>query len=188
VSSSNWICDRCQKENPAGAPLCIHCEATPDASHPEPSRSPRRYPLWLAAVIPATLFVVFATVSMLRVSQRITADPSIPVRDPSRASCVETYGITLNQSEYYVREYTSAFSANKPNGSTPELSTVLKGMAHNTCGENLKNVRLHMVVHDADGRKGDGFFLIQNIADGEVQSFERAWMGRVVTYEVTADH
>jgi hypothetical protein len=107
-------------------------------------------------------------------------------RESNRASCVETYGITLTTSELYVREWSLGAPANNPNKS-PELSTLLRGMAHNGCGENLKNVRIRFVVHDDDRRKGDGFYLIESMAIGESKSFERAWMGRVTSYEVTAD-
>lgn len=149
----------------------------------ETVRPERRYPLWLAAMLPALLFVIFATVTTLRVSKKIA--PDVP-GDPARVACVETYGITLNQSEYYVREFAPAFEAKRPDNS-PELSTVLRGMVRNGCGHDLKNVRLHLVVHDDAGRTGEAFHMIQEIADGEVKSFERAWMGRVVTYEVAAD-
>ena len=104
----------------------------------------------------------------------------------SRPLCVETYGIHLNASEYYVREWAMGIPANNPN-KTPELSTVLSGMARNGCGENLKNVRIRFVVHDKEGRKGDGYYLIESLAIGEAKPFERAWMGRVTSYEVTAD-
>ncbi len=109
-------------------------------------------------------------------------------RDSNRTSCVETYGITLSASEYYVREWTVGAPAINPNNKSPELSTVLRGMARNNCGEALKNVHLRFVVQDDGRRKGDGFFLIDSLGVGEAKPFERAWMGRVTSYEVTADH
>jgi hypothetical protein len=127
-----------------------------------------------------------AMLSLSRVAKTINPDSGGPRVDPNRPSCVETYGITLNLSEYYVREWAVGAPATSPTKS-PELSTVLKGMARNGCGEDLKNVRIKFVVHDDTGRKGDGTYLIESIAAGEVKSFERAWMGRVTSYEVGAD-
>jgi hypothetical protein len=99
---------------------------------------------------------------------------------------VETYGITLNTSESYVPEWTVGAPARSAT-STPELSTVVRGMARNSCDENLKDVQIRFVVHDDGGRKGDGNFVFETLAVGEVKPFERAWMGRVTSYEITAD-
>jgi len=119
-------------------------------------------------------------------ARMINPSSGSPLRASNRPSCVETYGITLDSSEYYVHEWAAGMPAPKANG-TPELSTVLRGMARNGCGENLTNVRISFTVHDEAGRKGDGFYLIESMAVGEVRPFERAWMGRVNSYEVTAD-
>jgi hypothetical protein len=126
--------------------------------------------------------MITASVSLLRVAKTINPGAAGSARDPNKPACVETYGITLNLSEYYVRE----FAAVKPTN-TPELSTVVKGMAHNLCGEDLSNVHLKFEVHDDGGHKGDGYYLIEKLAAGQAAPFEKAWMGRVVSYEVTAD-
>ena len=144
----------------------------------------RRFPLWIAT-LPAVFFVLFAMSQFFRAAGVVGPDGG-RTSAPKRLSCVETYGISLDLSEYYVRDMGGGIPvASKTH--TPELSTVLRGMARNGCGEQLKNVRLRFLVHDDAGRKGEGTYLIDSMADGEVKSFERAWMGRVTSYEVGAD-
>ena len=63
---------------------------------------------------------------------------------------------------------------------------MVRGVVRNGCGENLKNVRLKFVVHDDAGAKGEGFYLLDTISVGEAKTFERAWMGHVTSYEITA--
>ena len=99
--------------------------------------------------------------------------------------CVETYGVTLSSSDQYVREWTLGAPANNATR-TPEISTVLRGMARNGCGEDLKNVRIRLVVRDEAGAKGEGSYMIDGLVVGEAKPFERAWMGRVTSYEITA--
>lgn len=151
-----------------------------------PSR--RGFPLWLAA-LPAAVITIFFVVPAIRQfsGAALAMDPTLESsRKSNRPSCVETYGITLNSSEYFVREWALGIPA--PNRSnTPELSTVLRGMARNGCGEDLKNVHIRFVVHDHNGHKGDGYYLIETLAIGEAKPFERAWMGRVTSYEITTD-
>lgn len=157
---------------------------------PDSSRTKRSFPLWAAALPGLLIALFFAGNAMLQFSRAAgSINPSSGDSRPksNRASCVETYGITLSASEYYVREWSLGMPATSANNKTPELSTVLRGMARNDCGESLKNVRLRFVVHDEGGKKGDGSFLIENLAVGEAKSFERAWMGRVISYEITAD-
>jgi hypothetical protein len=82
------------------------------------------------------------------------------------------------------------FAPGIPSASTnksPEISTVLTGTVRNGCQENLTNVRVLFEVHDDSGKKGEGSYLIPSLAIGEAKSFERAWIGRVTTYEVTAE-
>jgi hypothetical protein len=50
----------------------------------------------------------------------------------------------------------------------------------------MKNVRLHFVVHDDAGQRGEGFVNIDEIAASEAKPFEKAWMGRVTSYDITA--
>jgi hypothetical protein len=63
---------------------------------------------------------------------------------------IETYSVTLDSSQLYVPEWQVGMQANPS-----QLSTVLRGMVRNGCGENMKNVRLHFVVHDDAGKKGE---------------------------------
>lgn len=94
-------------------------------------------------------------------------------------TCVETYGITLANSEFYVREG-QQFS---PRG-TPEISTVLSGMVRNDCGEFLKSVTIPIQVRDDAGKRGDGSVTVSELNAGEAKLFSKAWMGRVTSYEI----
>jgi len=137
----------------------------------------------------ALFFVSNALLQFSRASG--TIKPVSPVSDNSRreskgASCVEIYGLTISDSDNYVREWTLGMPANKPS-QTPERATVLRGVARNGCGEDLKNVRLRFIVHDDEGRRGNGEYLIETMAVGEAKAFDKAWMGRVTSYEVTAN-
>ena len=134
------------------------------------------------------MFVIFATVALVRVSKAVSPVSGGPELGPSKPGCVETYGITLNLSEYYVREWQLGDPV-VPNrqDKTPEVSTVVRGMARNSCGEEVKNVQIKFVVHDDAGKKGEGSYLIESMAAGEVKAFEKAWMGKVVSYDVTAN-
>ncbi len=93
--------------------------------------------------------------------------------------CVDTYGINLANSEYYVPEG-QQFLPRK----TAELSTVLSGMVRNNCGQKLKSVTIHINVHDDDGKRGDGVVTFFELNDGEAKPFSKAWMGRVTSYEI----
>ena len=99
---------------------------------------------------------------------------------------MDTYGITLNLSDQYVPELAPGIPAANPNKS-PEVSTLLSGVARNGCQENLANVRIRFEVHDDSGKKGEGTYLIESLPIGDVKPFERAWMGRVTSYEVTVE-
>jgi len=92
---------------------------------------------------------------------------------------VETYGITLTNSEFYVPEG-QQFSPRQ----TPKLSTVVSGMARNDCGELLKSVTIHIQVRDDAGKRGEGSVLIPDLGPGESKPFSKAWMGRVASYEI----
>ncbi len=184
MTSANWECGNCHRQNPAGAPLCIYCQASPSVPVLEPSGIKRRYPLWMA-VLPGLIFIIYAMLQVSRATRAIGPGPGNP--GPEKVlSCVETYDITLNLSEYYVPEWSPGMPASNPSNS-PQLSTVLRGMARNGCGENLKNVRIKFVVHGDSGQKGDGSYTIESMAMGEVKPFEKAWMGRVASYEVAAE-
>jgi len=99
---------------------------------------------------------------------------------------VDTYGITLNLSDQYVPEWAPGIPAANPNKS-PKVSTVLTGVARNGCQENLTNVRIRFEVRDDSGKKGEGTYLIESLPIGDVKPFERAWIGRVTSFEVTAE-
>ena len=180
MSPDNWKCGCCGNQNPAGAPLCIRCQANPSAPKPQRPPSIRRFPAWIAA-LPAIFLTVNAAVQFSRISQKINPGSG----KQNVLSCVETYGITLDLSEYYVRDNGMGFPAPRRN-ETPELSTVVKGMARNNCGEEIKDLRLKFVVHDDAGRKGEGSFLLGRMVPGDIKPFERAWMGRVTFYNIEA--
>jgi hypothetical protein len=160
----------------------------PTSSTPPPSAPKRRLPLWVAA-LPALLIPIFlmvrATVQFSAAAKTFNPVSSDQQKSSNRLACVETYGITLNSSQLNVPEWQVGIPANSGN-STPQLSTVLRGMARNGCDENLTEIRLHFVVHDDAGRKGEGFFLINSLSTGDAKPFEKAWMGRVASYEITA--
>ena len=96
--------------------------------------------------------------------------------------CVETYGITLHTSEFYVSEGLTQFK--HPKNAPRELSTVLNGVARNNCGKPLNNVRIRIRVRSADGKRGDAWATVGTLETGEAKPFERAWMGPVTTYEI----
>jgi hypothetical protein len=128
-------------------------------------------------------FFVNAAVRFSNVTGVITGDhPS----SSKRLTCVDTYGITLNLSDEYVPEFAPGIPAVNPNKS-PQISTVLTGTARNGCQENLTNVRIRFEVRDESGKKGEGTYLIESLPVGDVKPFKRAWMGRVTSYEVTAE-
>ncbi|MGO9634495.1 MAG: hypothetical protein ACLPX1_11445 [Steroidobacteraceae bacterium] len=128
-------------------------------------------------------FFVNAAVRFSNVTGTITGDHPNPSK---RLTCVDTYGITLNLSDQYVPEWAPGMPAVNPNKS-PEVSTRLTGVARNGCQENLTNVRIRFEVHDDSGKKGEGTYLIDSLPIGDVKPFERAWMGRVTSYEVTVE-
>jgi hypothetical protein len=139
--------------------------------------------MWLAA-LPAVFLMMFSFVTFSRVGTKIKPEDHAV----KSLSCIDTYGVTLNLSDQYVPapESTVGTWSNNTNNKTPQISTVVRGVARNNCGENLKNVRLKFVVHDDGGASGDGFYLFDDLSNGEVKTFERAWMGRVTSYEITA--
>lgn len=155
-----------------------------------PSDGPkRRLPLWTAA-LPALLIPVFfasrAALQFSAAANAINPASSTHQKNSNLLPCVETYSVTLDSSQLYVPEWQVGMPAVSQNG-TPQLSTVLRGMARNGCGENLKNVHLRFAVHDDKGQKGDGYISFDTLAIGEAKPFEKAWMGRVTSYEITAN-
>lgn len=98
---------------------------------------------------------------------------------PKSLACVETYSVTLTNSEYYVPEG-QQFTPR----TSPELSTVVSGMVRNDCGEMLKSVTIHIKVRDPEGKPGDGWVSVSELNAGEAKPFSKAWMGRVASYEI----
>jgi hypothetical protein len=131
---------------------------------------------WLGA-LPALIMVTISAGRAL-----IQASRAISGSDTSKASkrleCVETYSVTLANSEYYVPEGTWSRPA------TPQLATVVSGMVRNDCGEPLKTVTIHINVRDDNGRRGTGSVPISGLNPGEAKPFSKAWMGRITSYEI----
>lgn len=96
-------------------------------------------------------------------------------------SCVDTYGITLSNSEYYVPEGQEFVPRH-----TTEISTVVSGQVRNNCGELLKSVTIHINVSDDSGKRGSGTVTVSGLSPGEVKPFSKAWMGRVTAYEIAS--
>lgn len=156
---------------------------------PQPSPPKRRFPLWSAALpglLIAIYLVVRTTVQFASAAKAINPSATSSQNHVNNLACIETYSVTLDSSQLYVPEWQAGIPMNSAAPSQP--STVLRGMALNGCGENLKNVQLRFVAHDDTGKKGDGYFLIADIAAGEAKPFEKAWMGHVTSYEITAVH
>lgn len=130
------------------------------------------------------VFLVNNVMQFSRVAGAIS--PSSGHSGSKRLDCVETYGVTLNTSDEYVPELMPGVPTNME-GKPRELSTVVRGVARNGCDANLTNVRIKFAVRDDNGKRGDGTFVIESLAIGEVKPFERAWMGRVASYDITAE-
>jgi hypothetical protein len=149
---------------------------------PEP-REPRKpnFRLMIAALpaLIATSFAINAVIQMGHASRAVSGGDDTSKTGKS-LQCVETYAITLANSEYYVREGTWSVA---PRG-TPEVSTVLNGMARNDCGEPLKKVTIDIKVRDDAGNRGNGSVVIDYLNPGEAKPFSKAWMGHVSSYEI----
>jgi hypothetical protein len=145
-------------------------------------REPRRpnYRLWIAALpaLIATCFFINALVQMGHASRAVSGGKDTSKTEKS-LQCVETYAITLANSEYYVREGTFVAP-----GGTPEVSTVLSGMVRNDCGEPLKKVSIEINVRDDAGKRGNGSAIVDELNPGEAKPFSKAWMGHVSSYEI----
>jgi hypothetical protein len=135
----------------------------------------------LPGLVLVTVFGVRAFVETGQASRAISG--AVSGNDASKSSkslsCVETYSLTLTNSEYYVPEG-QEFSPRK----TPELSTVIGGMVRNDCGEQLKSVTVHINVRDDSGKRGHGAVTVSGLNPGEAKPFSKAWMGRVTSYEI----
>jgi hypothetical protein len=148
----------------------------PDPIEPEKAKFPR----WLA-VLPAFLLVsIFGGRALMQTGG---AAKAITAQDPASTmktlSCVEVYGISLANSEYYVPEGQQFLPK-----TTPRISTVLNGMVRNDCGEPLKSITIQISVLDDAGKRGDGYVTVPDLNSSEAKPFDRAWMGRVTQYEI----
>jgi hypothetical protein len=160
---------------------------------PREKKSPN---LWLA-LLPGLLVLLGATgmffwsrLSFLRAATAITApDPNDAAAASKPApsellACLDTYGITMHTSEFYVAEY-GGFRRPRPKNAPNELSTVLRGMVRNNCGRPLRQVSIYIEVNDAEGKRGQAWVPVGNIEQGQAGEFEKAWIGRVTEYKVT---
>jgi hypothetical protein len=57
-------------------------------------------------------------------------------------------------------------------------------MASNRCGTPLNNVRIRIGVRDDKGRTGAAWATVGDLGAGQSKAFERAWMGRLTSYQV----
>jgi hypothetical protein len=132
----------------------------------------------LPAIIMVTIFAVNAMVQMGLASRAISGNDT---SKPSKSlQCVEVYGVTLSNSEYYVAEGTWDWAPKK----TPELSTVVSGMVRNGCVEPLRTVTIRIKVRDDDRGRGDGSISVTDLDPGQAKPFSKAWMGRITAYEI----
>jgi len=132
----------------------------------------------MPGILIATFFVTRGFVQMGQASKAISDGQ--PSRSSKSLTCVETYGVTLSNSQLYVREGQQFAPPKKT-----EISTVLNGMVRNGCDEALKSVTISIEVHDDDGKRGAGSVTVGSLNPGEAKPFSKAWMGQVTSYEIT---
>ena len=139
-----------------------------------------KLPRWLAALPGLVVVTIFGGRAFIQMGQASRAVSGGDTSKPAKSlTCVETYGVSLANSEYYVPEG-QRFSPR----TTPETSTVLSGMVRNGCDELLKSVTIRIKVRDAEGKAGDGWVTVSDLNPGEAKPFSKAWMGRVASYEI----
>ena len=169
-------------------PDAVTCVCGRRLQGPQPRK---RLPVYLA-VVPLILpvFFMFKSFTQLsRVSAAIGAGEKAPQKaNPAGPSCVYTYGITLSNSHEYVPQQgmfpvPAPQDPNKPR----EIATVLHGTVSNTCGEDLKEVVLHITVRDETGSKGAADYSVGELKRGVNKDFEHAWMGRVTNWDIHAN-
>lgn len=154
----------------------------PDGVRPSEKNKPK---LWLA-MMPAVIVLVAVSGIVLRNTVefgRVTSAiiPGNGAGSSNANRCVETYAVTLHNSEYYVREFGGIA---RPKDSPRELSTVIRGMARNVCSEPLQGVRIRIHASDDNGKTGSAWAPVGTLAPGQVRPFERAWIGRVTSYRL----
>lgn len=147
----------------------------PNPIEPKPAKLP-----WWLGVLPGLLIVtIFAGRAFVQIGHASKAISGGDTAKPPALTCVETYGVNLTNSEYYVREGQQFLPR-----TTPEISTVVSGMVRNDCGKPLKSVIIHIKVRDDAGKRGEGAVTVSNLNPGVAQPFSKAWMGRVTSYEI----
>ncbi|NWF84085.1 MAG: hypothetical protein HXY18_09685 [Bryobacteraceae bacterium] len=154
----------------------------PPGDPPDPP--PRRKSNVLLAALPAFLVTAFMSIwSLLRFAGVEPASGIVPRSESRAAACAQVYGVTLYNSEYYVRESSpgSGFASSK---APRELSTVISGMVENTCDEPLNSVRIKLSVRDVSGARGSGEVTVGKIGPRQAKPFERAWIGQITGYEI----
>jgi hypothetical protein len=140
----------------------------------------------LPAILLTTGMMTWSTLRFAGVTSAlgISRQPNPAGKAPAKA-CADVYGVNLYNSENYVRESLpgSGFASPK---APREFSTVVSGMVENKCSEPLESVSIFLKVRDASGAWGSGEAVVRNIAGGQAKPFERAWIGQIVSYEITS--
>jgi hypothetical protein len=149
---------------------------TPDPLEPKGSK----LPWWLAALPGLVIVSIFAGRAFVQMGRASSAISGVDTSKPSKSlACLETYSVTLTNSQNYVPEG-QQFSPRK----TVDPSTVVSGMVRNDCDRLLKSVRIHINVRDDDGKRGDGSVTVEDLSPGQAKPFSKAWMGRITSYEI----
>jgi hypothetical protein len=146
----------------------------------EPVEPKVKFPRWLAAVHGLVIALIFSGRAFFQMGQASRAVSGGSASKSSKAlTCIETYAITLANSEFYVPEG-QQFSPRK----SSEISTVINGMVRNDCGRRLESVTVHINVRDDSGKRGSGSVTLSPLNPGDAKPFSKAWMGRVTSYEI----
>ena len=183
----NRTCPDCGSYSPPEAAQC-GC-GRPLQTRSEKDRGNKRVPLYLAALplILPLFFIAGAVTQMRQASGATRATPEDAAAAKSQ-SCVETFGVTLeNSHEYLSRADILPFAERDHPRKANPLSTVVKGMVRTTCGEPLKDVVLHIKVKIEANGAGETDHEIPELKPGVPQEFERAWTGQVTSWEITAN-
>jgi hypothetical protein len=154
-----------------------------EAAQPAPRRRKRR--IWLA-VLPAFLLTMASSLLTILNLAGLTPAWADPLRLLSRSNhCAVVYGVNLFNSEYYVRE-SSPGSEEGAENPPRELSTVVGGMLENKCPEPIESVTIHFIVRDDAGKRWSGEATVNDVPPWQAKPFERAWLGQIVSYEITS--
>ncbi len=178
TSGEERICYECGRNNPAFATVCSCGKRLTDVVEAK-----RKYPLWLALVpvlMVPSYFLMHIAFQFGRASESMQVEyASVSAKDA--LGCVVPYGVTQHSSEFWTTSRESDHSK-----LPTEKSTVLRGMVRNDCGTPLKHVRLYFLIRDEKEQAGMGTLDIYDVDQGGVKEFERAFMGAIVSWEITA--